>query len=244
MRQLNDFSDERIRETCIPCAEGHNSGKYNRDHIPTKALLNPPYPENLPVVGMCQECNSGYAKDEEYLSAFLGSVICGSVRPDPDRFPVAARILDRSPSLRLRIDQTKRFQGTLWGDPVIQWTPEIERVSRVIVKNARGHVLYEFGQSLLPDPTRIGFSPIPLLSDKQRVHFESGPENILSGWAEVGTRMMQRMAIGDLRPGGWVEVQPSTYRYAVHQLGEQVQVRMVLLEYLAAEVSWHETDIQ
>ena len=55
---------------------------------------------------------------------------------------------------------------------------------------------------------------------------------------------MQRMAIGDLKPGGWVEVQPGTYRYAVHQLPEQVLVRIVLREYLAAEVSWDETDIQ
>ena len=242
MRQLNDYSDERIRETCIPCGEDHNSGTYNRDHVPAKALLNPPYPENLPVVRMCQECNSGFAKDEEYIAAFLGSVICGSVRSDPDRFPMAARILGRSPSLRKRIAQSGRVQGTLWGDPEIQWTPEVKRVSRVIVKNARGHALFELGLAFLSDPGYVGFSPIPLLSDEERVHFEGGPESM--HWPEVGNRMMQRMAIGDLQPGGWVEVQPGTYRYAVHQLPDQVLVRMVLREYLGAEVSWEETDTQ
>ena len=63
-------------------------------------------------------------------------------------------------------------------------------------------------------------------------------------WPEVGSRMMQRTAIGDLKPGGWVEVQPGTYRYAVHQLPELVLVRMMLREYLAAEVSWDEAHIQ
>ena len=242
MRQLNDYSDERIRETCIPCEEDHHGITYNRDHVPSKALLNPPYPENLPVVGMCQECNSGFAKDEEYLIAFLGSVISGSVKPDPDRFPVAARILSRSPLLRKRIDQARRVQETRWGDPAIQWIPEIERVTRVIVKNARGHVLFELGQSFLSNPTYVVFIPIPLLPDEQRVHFEDGPESML--WPEVGSRMMQRTAIGDLKPGGWVEVQPGTYRYAVHQLPELVLVRMMLREYLAAEVSWDETHIQ
>ena len=55
MKKLDDYSDERDRETCIPCEEGHNGVVCNRDHVPTKALLNPPYPDNLPVVLMCQE---------------------------------------------------------------------------------------------------------------------------------------------------------------------------------------------
>ena len=76
------------------------------------------------------------------------------------------------------------------------------------------------------------------MSDEQKAHFGSEPESML--WTEVGSRMMQRMVIGDLQPGGWVEVQPGTYRYAVYQLGNQTHIRMLLRDYLACEVAWDE----
>ena len=77
MEQIYHFSDQLGSVDCIPCLGENHSGRYSRDHIPTRALLNPPYPENLMDVGMCQECNSGFSKDEEYFAAFLASVISG-----------------------------------------------------------------------------------------------------------------------------------------------------------------------
>ena len=71
MKQINHFSDQLSSVDCIPCSEDNHSRRYSRDHIPTKALLNPPYPESLMDVGMCQQYNSGFAKDEEYFAAFL-----------------------------------------------------------------------------------------------------------------------------------------------------------------------------
>ena len=60
-------------------------------------------------------------------------------------------------------------------------------------------------------------------------------------WPEVGSRSMQRMAIGEGQFGGWVEVQRDVYRYAVMQTPEQILVRTVLRDYLATEVSWDES---
>ena len=93
MDQLTDY-----KNFCIHCGSGLRSDESNRDHVPTKGLLNPPYPENLPVVEVCRPCNSGFSSDEEYLIAFLGSVLSGRTTPDPVRFPKAAGILARSPS--------------------------------------------------------------------------------------------------------------------------------------------------
>ena len=63
-------------------------------------------------VGMCQECNSGFSKDEEYFAAFLASVISGSTEPDPLQFPTASRILAHNPRLRSRIDAARRVEAT------------------------------------------------------------------------------------------------------------------------------------
>ena len=115
-------------------------------------------------VGMCQECNSGFSKDEEYFSSFLASVITGSTEPDSLRFPRASRTLARNPRLRSRIHAARHVETTSSGGTVVKWTPELERIVRVIVKNARGHLLYEVGQAVESSPTYVNILPREMLS--------------------------------------------------------------------------------
>lgn len=37
-------------------------------HVPSKVFLNKPYPDNLPVVSCCKNCNEEFAFDEEYVA--------------------------------------------------------------------------------------------------------------------------------------------------------------------------------
>ena len=241
MKQLNNYSDSRNQALCIHCGEGLHHGIASGDHVPTRALLDGPYPENLPTVDVCGECNNGFSKDENYLVALIACVISGSLELSRHDFPVAAGILARSAELSDRIERTRRVQLTLWGDPEVEWSIEPDRVANVVVKNARGHALYELGEPLLDAPRHALFSPLHLMSDGQRGLFErSAAQHDL--WPEVGSRMMQRMAEGDLE-GGWVVVQRGVYRYMAVQLPGETVVRSVIREYLATEVSWSdETD--
>ena len=172
MKQIYHFSDQLSSVDCIPCPEKNHSERYSRDHIPTKTLLNSPYPENLMDVGMCRECNSGFARDEEYFAAFLASVISGSTEPDPLQFPTASRILAHNARLRSRIDGARRVQVTPGKDTVVTWTPELERIERVIGKNARGHILFELGQAITLSPNYVHIVPIEQLSPQQLSKFE------------------------------------------------------------------------
>ena len=45
MKQLNDSSDVRNQGLCIHCGEGLHHGSRSRNHIPTRALLDRPYPD-------------------------------------------------------------------------------------------------------------------------------------------------------------------------------------------------------
>ena len=199
MKQIYHFSDQLSGADYIPCSEGHGNERFSGDHIPTKALLNPPYPENLMKVGTCQECNSGFAEDEEYFAAFLASVVSGSTEPDPEQFPTAAGSLAHSAWLRNRIDRARRVQGT-----EIRWIPERERIEKVIVKKARGHVLYELGETLDGSPSYVKVTPLQSMTAEQRLRFER-PSG-LAGWPEVGSRLMQRLLeTGECGPGGWIE---------------------------------------
>ena len=244
MEQLTDLSDSRNKGSCIHCGTGLWSEESSRDHVPTKGLLNPPYPENLPVVEVCQQCNSSFSSDEEYLIAFLGSALSGSTRPDPDRFPKAAGILTRSPLLANRINRSRTVQTKLWGDTEIRWKPERDRIERVMVKNARGHVFYEIGQPMLEQPSQVSVYPIQAMTAQQIDQFEHIPP--LTVAPEVGSRMMQRILVAVPLSGyyfgdaldGWLHVQDDVYRYTVVQKSGQVLVRTVIYEYLASEVTW------
>ena len=184
MDQLTDYSDSRNKGFCIHCGSGLRPDGSNRDHVPTRGLLNPPYPENLPVVDVCRPCNSGFSSDEEYLIAFLSSLISGSTRPDPVRFPTASGILTHSPSLGNRIDRSRTVQGNLWGGVEVLWEPELDRIERVIVKNARGHVLYELGEPMFAQPSHVSVCPIQAMTTRQVDHFEQVPHG--SGLARGG----------------------------------------------------------
>ena len=70
MDQIKEFVDERQKAWCIQCGDQLGDVATNRDHVPSKALLRKPYPENLPVVDTCVACNKGFSPDEEYLRLF------------------------------------------------------------------------------------------------------------------------------------------------------------------------------
>ena len=234
MCECRDFTDERNKSWCIHCEAALNSIESNEDHVPTKGLLIPPRPDDLPVVTVCKQCNCSFALDEEYFITFLASVISGSSSPDSLRFPAPSRALKRSEKLRNRIDLSKQIQSSPSGDPVVIWKPEIERINNVIVKNARGHIFYEYGQPMFDPPSRVWSCPLISLTEEERLAFENMPKG--PGWPEVGSMMMLRMVGEQPLSGGWVEVQKGVYRYAVSE--DPVRVRTVIHDYLATEVVW------
>ena len=187
-------------------------------------------------VGMCQECNSRYSKDEEYFAAFLASVICGSTKPDSLQFPKAFRILAHNPRLRSRIDASRHVENIPGKGTVIIWIPELERIERVIVKNARGHMLHDHAQDIEDPPTHVNILPLDLLClQSSWVISNTLKESERSrSWDRL---MLRLLDTGEVGKEGWIEVQQGIYRYAVD---DYPRVHIVLREYLAAEVVWGE----
>ena len=235
MDQIEEFVDERHKGWCVHCARRIDQVESNRDHIPSKSLLRKPYPESLPTVDVCKSCNESFSGDEEYFAAFIGCVLSGSTDPDCQQDSRVRGILTRSPKLRRRIENARTESRTLFDDqPRILWQPERERVERVILKNARGHAYYEYGEPMLEPPTGIWFTPLELLKPEQRSQFEDVQREI---WPEVGSRMLTRVVTGQDLWDGWVIAQDDVYRYAVVPDG-RLMVRSVIHEYLATEVRW------
>lgn len=241
MDEIKDSVDERQKACCIHCGAGLAEVDANEDHVPSKAVLRKPHPENPPAVDTCVACNSGFSADEEYLRLFLHCVLTGSTDPEHHADAKVARALRRHKKLRARIERSKTEYRTTDGETRCVWKPEEERVERIVVKNARGHVLYEYGEPMLAKPTRVTILPLTAMSASERDDFEYAGvvDEQLAGWPEVGSRMMTRIYTGQDMRDGWVIVQDGVYRFRVEQHCGFV-VRSVLSEYLATEVYWRD----
>ena len=235
MDEIKEFVDERQKTWCIHCARTLASRPTNRDHVPTKSLLRPPLPGNLPVVEVCTECNESFSRDEQYTVAFLGAVISGTTDPERQIHSRAGSILRKASALRARIDASRIVTRDLFGVETVTWKPEQDRINNVILKNARCHAFFEFGEPMLNSPASVASCPLSTLSVKERSAFESNPDGGV--FPEVGSRMMTRVLTGQDLDGDWVVVQDGVYRYAVAQAGT-LMVRSVIFEYLATEVCW------
>lgn len=225
MQQLPDFGDERNKGWCVFCGGAGET----RDHVPSRVLLDEPFPENLPVVTCCRECNQSFSLDEEYLACLIECARAGSLQKAKLSRPKIARIIERKPALesRLAAARCETANG-------ITWVPEDDRVRNVVVKLARAHVAYEQNEPRLDEPSSVSIIPLCAMTEKCRTEFGASPNTGL--WPEVGSRSMHRLVLGAEGEYPWIEVQPDRYRYLV-AIGPAL-VRMVIADYLAAEVAW------
>ena len=242
MDQLQTLADDRLINDCIYCGAIADT----RDHVPSRILMDKPYPENLPVVGACKECNQGFSADEEYVVCLIESALAGTTDPDHIRRPAVGQILRHSPALRARIDNAKTEHKDR-----VEFAIEKERIRNVMMKLARGHSAFELSQPCKGDPDHFWYGSLDSLPPDQRDGFDAVHFQQMFG--EVGSRGQQRMIVAqmNLQPlesgegmtshmliNDWVDVQDGNYRYlAIDDVG-CVVIRIVIREYLACEVGW------
>jgi len=229
MEQIRKFSDTRLDCSCIHCGGSTET----RDHVPSKILLDAPYPDNIPVVPSCSECNNRFSLDEEYAACLIECNISGSTNPVKIKREKIKQILIEKPKLAARISKRKEKGGTLY-------IPEEKRIRNFVLKLARGHVAFENSQIQLEKPVYIWFKPLQQMSNHEVALFTRTPK--LKIFPEVGSRAFQRILIRNTLQGipqelitpDWLIVQQGRYRYSV----TGSLVRIVLSEYLACAVSW------
>ncbi|AWV17644.1 hypothetical protein A3862_20840 [Methylobacterium sp. XJLW] len=254
MREIEDFTDDRLKAWCIHCGAPVADVPNNRDHVPTKSLLTKELRKRgadydrgvgdemdyLPQVTVCRTCNSGFSPDENYLLCVLHAVMAGSLYPDPKTHPEAASILRSNRNVVRALKQAQDGQSSLFDDhEPFALFPDADKVRRVIVKNARGHAYHDMGEPLRDEPDDVAFVPLIRLSAEQREAFEkAGTASHLVGWPEVGSRLTVHLLAEGPMVDGWITVEPGRYRYAI-AWAEAVTVKTVIWEYLATETCWY-----
>jgi len=226
MRQIESLVDERLGGFCVYCGGTPNT----RDHVPPKALLDEPYPENLPVVSSCRSCNEGASLDEEYVSCLLEIVACRSaLLEDLERLRIATKLKDKPFLAKRLVDDIDTAGGAL------TVTVKSPRVNRVIGKIARGLWGYETGEVTDGALVDIRLAPVAWLDSVGYKTFHAlAPVDLLP---EVGSRMMTRVMSGVTNVVGnsWEYVQEDRFSYAVEG-PSGAQVKMIVRGVLVAEV--------
>lgn len=175
MDRIREFLDERVRlqlwGRCPFCGRKFSDGKgRTRDHVPAKTLLREPFPTDICTVQVCCECNNRLSDDERYVRVLIGCVLSGSADPQDQEDPLVRKTLEQDSGLRERLAQARVSpQGGLGDTPL--WQPESDRIARVLVKNARGHLWYECGLNRFDEPA-TSFLAFETLSDGQRAAYE------------------------------------------------------------------------
>ena len=214
--------------------------------MPSRVFLDPPLPENLPVVWACSSCNNGFSRDEEYFACLIESAIAGSTDPDHIRRSGVASILRRAPALRAKLEAAKETKGDQ-----TQFNVEPGRIRNVLLKLARGHATFELSQIRRDEPTSIWWRALPLMTEEERDSFDA--VHVAKMFGEVGSRGLQRMLVTEIKLksisgdesktlnlliNDWVDVQEDRYRYLAIDDEGGIIIKIVIAEYLACEVKW------
>lgn len=234
MKAVNKFSDIRFDHLCAYCAGTPDT----RDHVPSRILLEKPYPENLPVVPCCDKCNKSFSLDEEYVACLIECVLCGSTEPEQLNRDVIRTILKRKPALRERLTQ-----GMVSTERGIAFRPEWNRVEKVMLKQLNGHVQFENSEARYEEPDFLLIKPLNTMSSEESVVFWE--DHAVSLLPELGSRGFHRAVQQMQYPAtSWQVVQAGGYQYAVDFTPDgATRARVIVRDYLACMALWGDYEI-
>lgn len=241
MQYLSDLADDRLIDGCIYCGGKPDT----REHVPSRILLNKPFPENLPVMPACADCNQSYSMDEEYVACVIGCMMSGTTMPNEIKDERVSKTLNRKPNLRAAIENSKSET-----DSVRVYRFDEKRLLNVLIKLAKGHSAFELGHLERKAPDHYWWDFKKNFSKEEWESFDIAEVTNLLG--EIGSRNFQRMyvveapfinSVGEsettqLIINDWVDVQEDVYRYQTIDNEDGVTIRIIIREFIAFEAFW------
>jgi len=229
MIQRNKFSDIRLDKICVYCGGTANT----RDHVPSKVLLDEPFPENIHNVPCCYDCNQGFSTDEEYFACIVECLTHNSVGIEDLSRPKIKRILSSKSHLyRKIVDSVREIDK--------ERIFEIDDLAfrKILLKLARGHAAFEISEPQLSDPYSLIYKSVQSMTVEENKSFFSLLE--LEKYPEVGSRLMQQIAFdpNNIPFSIWVSVQDDNYAYMINSGFTQLTVRLLIANFIVAEIIW------
>lgn len=233
------FSDERLDYSCSYCGENTPA---TRDHVPSRILLDEPFPENLPLVGCCQKCNNSFSKDEEYFASAIECIIHSTSNPELLSREKIKKVLRHNSKLRQRIESSFIKEDPMLFEDIEQklyFRIESDRFENVLIKLAKGHVKFEHSTPMFENPHIMWFKYIDELSKDEYTAFFNIEDS--GKITEIGSRVFHKIHIDSAMQtyhNQWEIVQEERYEYCVSNNWGLTEVRIILSNYLACYIAW------
>jgi len=215
MIQRNKFSDVRLDLMCVYCGNFPNT----RDHVPSKILLDEPFPENIHNVPCCYECNQGFSTDEEYFACVMECIIHESDKIEKLSRPKIKRILSKKHHLHKKITNSIQVNKDM-----VRFEIDYRAFNNVLLKLAKGHAAFETSEPQLRNPTSLIFKDIYSMTILERDSFFSCAQ--LEKYPEVGSRLFLHIVLDEKNTpySVWITVQENSYSYMVDSSISQLTV--------------------
>lgn len=220
MIQRPEYGEGHPDEFCCYCGNRADTV----DHVPSKVLLDLPYPDNLPVVPCCKTCNKGFSLDEEYVAVLLECVRWQTFVPELFHREKIKKIVEHSPSI-LEMAKTSIL---LLRDGRFLIDTNNERFNRVLTKLIAGHLRFEgLEQWCSIVGLEINFyHDIRKNQDFYRWFHTPIISNLLP---EVGSRALCSLIECGEASSPWFLVQPYEYEYCVAP--DNSEVRIIIQDF-------------
>lgn len=227
--------DKSSKNGCIYCGKPATT----REHVPSKAFLTKPYPENMATVPACFECNNGFSDDEKYVSCFL-EVLKEYVYGEYIRSVDTARRLEKDDNLKKLIDEQIVLRNGK-----IYYIIDEKRFRRILIKLAKGHAGFEMDYICFDDEqVNLKYNFIFRMSLEDISDFEEIQQMDIA--PEIGSRysitpfIVQNIETGDVVGFTfWNEVQEDRYRYQViYNERGGICVKIIIYEMLYCRVDF------
>ncbi|MED1876959.1 hypothetical protein [Brevibacillus borstelensis] len=249
MKFVDFLGDDRLRykivytrdsyTECVYCGEKADT----REHVPSKVFLVKPYPAFLGIVPACFKCNNSFSSDELFLSILiekLKSIYYG------EKYILSEETIGR-------INKYKKIANQIDMAIANKRINEFDkRISRVLFKLAIGHAVFEVSEGYCIKEGIVSYSFRDSMSNEEIEEF-SAPF-ILNGqvFPEVGSRAFERIIVVEMDLASvhdpeqkintrlalleWVDVQATKYSYTSYLFGDEIVVKIIINEFLYAQV--------
>ncbi|MDI1256936.1 MAG: hypothetical protein PSV16_12640 [Flavobacterium sp.] len=123
-------------------------------------------------------------------------------------------------------------------DGKIYFKFEQSRFENVITKLAKGHAKFENSEVKVDAPDSITITTMPVMTRRQLDNFINNHELHIA--PEVGSRALSNLYLYDSNVRShWQYVQDGVYQYCVLPTLVDVTVKIIIWNYLVAEVIWN-----
>lgn len=216
----------QLKDICPYCGCVLDSTNKTVDHIPSKALIDKPYPANMAAIPCCTSCNRRFSLDEEYSSVLLECVKQQSFDSNVFSRESIKKTVLHTPSLLETVRRRVRFES----EGRFSIAPDDDRFKAVLFKLVKAHLRFEDSMFLIRDDSiRLSFNSIDNMPEPDVTRFLTPFSATLL--PEVGSRALESVMIiqdDNTRQirccSPWICYQKDTYSFCVAATGDRVKI--------------------